>query len=191
MLPIVIEMEAPDWAESLMEFTRRLRAAFGRRLVRVIALPSPDLQVYDSNVLVVLDGFDREDVRRVLELGLEVDERINPLVVGRDEEDAVEAFTAPMGLSRWRAESLMEFTRRLRAAFGRRLVRVIALPSPDLQVYDSNVLVVLDGFDREDVRRVLELGLEVDERINPLVVGRDEEDAVEAFTAEGGEGVEA
>ncbi len=97
MLPIVIEMEAPDWAESLMEFTRRLRAAFGRRLVRVIALPSPDLQVYDSNVLVVLDGFDREDVRRVLELGLEVDERINPLVVGRDEEDAVEAFTAEGG----------------------------------------------------------------------------------------------
>ena len=191
MLPIVIEMEMSDWTESLMEFARRLKRIFGRRLLKVIALPSPDVQVYDSNVLVVLDAFDRDDVRRVVKLGLDVDERINPLVVGRDEEDAIEAFTAPIRISRWRTESLMEFARRLKRIFGRRLLKVIALPSPDVQVYDSNVLVVLDAFDRDDVRRVVKLGLDVDERINPLVVGRDEEDAIEAFLSEEGQSVEA
>lgn len=99
MLPIVIEMEMSDWTESLMEFARRLKRIFGRRLLKVIALPSPDVQVYDSNVLVVLDAFDRDDVRRVVKLGLDVDERINPLVVGRDEEDAIEAFLSEEGQS--------------------------------------------------------------------------------------------
>ncbi len=97
MLPIVIEMGLPDWSESLMEFAHRLKSAFGSRLVRIIALPSPDLSVYDSNVLVVLDRFDREDVRRVLELAIEVDERINPLVAGKWERDAVEAFISEGG----------------------------------------------------------------------------------------------
>ncbi len=190
MLPIVIEMGLPDWTESLMEFTRRLKRIFGSRLVRVVALPSPDLSVYDSNVLVVLDSFDREDVRKVVRLALEVDERINPLVAGKWEMDAVEAFTAPLAISKWRTESLMEFTRRLKRIFGSRLVRVVALPSPDLSVYDSNVLVVLDSFDREDVRKVVRLALEVDERINPLVAGKWEMDAVEAFTSEGGADIE-
>ncbi len=97
MLPIVIEMGLPDWTESLMEFTRRLKRIFGSRLVRVVALPSPDLSVYDSNVLVVLDSFDREDMRKVVRLALEVDERINPLVAGKWERDAVEAFTSEGG----------------------------------------------------------------------------------------------
>lgn len=52
------------------------------------------------------------------------------------------------------------------------------------------MLVVLDGFDRDDVRRVLEIALEVDERINPLVAGKWERDAVEAFISEGGEDIE-
>lgn len=47
MLPIVIEMELPSWSESLMEFARRLREAFGRRLIRIIALPP---LIYQSTI---------------------------------------------------------------------------------------------------------------------------------------------
>ncbi len=52
------------------------------------------------------------------------------------------------------------------------------------------MLVVLDGFDRDGVRGALEIALKADERINPLVAGKWERDAVEAFISEGGEDIE-
>ena len=93
MLPIVVETSASEsWLDSVIEFSRKLRSRFGRRLLRVIALPSPDQEVHDSNVLVFLDRYDPRDADAVVELALRVDERINPLVASADEEDEVEAF---------------------------------------------------------------------------------------------------
>lgn len=71
----------------MLRFAERLKAHFGRRLVRVIALPSPDQEVYEPNVLVLLDKYDSRDVDIVVKLASEVDERINPLIASVDERD--------------------------------------------------------------------------------------------------------
>ncbi|MDK2384453.1 MAG: hypothetical protein QI199_06580 [Candidatus Korarchaeota archaeon] len=93
MLPIVVEASASEsWLDSVIKFSQELRSHFGRRLLRVIALPSPDQEVHDSNVLVVLDRYDLGDVDAVIEIASRIDERINPLVASADEEDEVEAF---------------------------------------------------------------------------------------------------
>ncbi len=43
-------------------------------------------------MLVVLDRYDLRDADAVVELALQIGERINPLVASADEEDEVEAF---------------------------------------------------------------------------------------------------
>ncbi len=93
MLPIVVETSVSgSWLNSVLKFAEKLRSRFGKRLIRVIALPDPDQEVYDSNVLVVLDSYDLRDAELVVELACEVDERINPLVAGEDEREEMEAF---------------------------------------------------------------------------------------------------
>ena len=92
MFPIIVEVSSQEWLDSVLSFSRRLMMAYGGRLKRVIALPSPDQRVYESNVLVVLADYSSEDMDRVVEIALEVDERIVPLVAGEGEEDVVEAF---------------------------------------------------------------------------------------------------
>ncbi len=97
MFPIIIEMQGPEiWRESVLKFTRKLREVFGDRLLRVIALPSPDDQVYESNVLVVLRKASLDDVSKVVEVAVESGERINPLVVDEGDE-AVMKFLAAGG----------------------------------------------------------------------------------------------
>ncbi len=96
MFPIVVESET-SWLESLIRFVQELKRAFRERLKRVIALPSPEMRVYDSNVLVVLDRYDLKDVDLVVELALKVDERINPLVSSEGEGD-IRAFLGEGGV---------------------------------------------------------------------------------------------
>ncbi len=96
MFPIVVESET-SWLESLIKFVQELRREFKGRLKKVIALPSPEMRVYDSNVLVVLDRYDLKDVDLVVELALKVDERINPLVSSEEEGD-VKAFLGEGGV---------------------------------------------------------------------------------------------
>ncbi|MCC6029871.1 MAG: hypothetical protein LM591_07005, partial [Candidatus Korarchaeum sp.] len=63
MLPIVLEMRGPEgWTASIIKLAEGLMLHFGKRLKRVIALPSPDDQVYDSNVLVVIEKPTLDDV---------------------------------------------------------------------------------------------------------------------------------
>ncbi len=98
MFPIIIEMQSPEsWRESIITFTRKLRSIFGERLVRVIALPSPDEQEYESNVLVVLREVSLEDVRAVVRAAVESGENINPLVV-EEGDPAVKVFMAAGGM---------------------------------------------------------------------------------------------
>ena len=185
-MPIVLEMRSrAEWRETLIRFAEELRKEFGDRLIRVIALPSPEDEVYDSNVLVVMDEPDQRDRMTVIEIAVRVGEKINPLVVGEDEEDAVRAFLAVPFRTHWDGEHI-RFAEELRKEFGDRLIRVIALPSPEDEVYDSNVLVVMDEPDQRDRMTVIEIAVRVGEKINPLVVGEDEEDAVRAFLAAGG-----
>ncbi|MDK2384729.1 MAG: hypothetical protein QI199_08010 [Candidatus Korarchaeota archaeon] len=93
MLPIIVEMRVPEgWRKTVLRFASELRELFGDRLLRVIALPNPEDGVYESNVLVVLEGADQEDVMRVMEVAVSVDERLNPLVVDEEDEEAVRMF---------------------------------------------------------------------------------------------------
>ncbi len=93
MLPIIVEMEGPeDWRERILRFADSLRNLFGERLLRVIALPDPDMEIYESNVLVVLREAKQEDVMKVMDVAMKVDEKLNPLVLDEGDEDAVNMF---------------------------------------------------------------------------------------------------
>ncbi len=86
-----------DWNNEHMRFAEELKKAFGERLIRVIALPSPDDEVYDSNVLVVIDRPDQEDRMAVIKIAVKTGDKLNPLVAGEEEEDAIRAFLAAGG----------------------------------------------------------------------------------------------
>ncbi len=93
MLPIIVEMGVPEsWRKAVLRFASELGELFGDRPIRVIALPHPEDEVYESNVLVVLRGAAQEDVMRVMEVAVGVDERLNPLVVDEEDEEAVRMF---------------------------------------------------------------------------------------------------
>ncbi|MGC8932789.1 MAG: hypothetical protein ACP5KE_07260 [Candidatus Methanodesulfokora sp.] len=191
MPPIVLEMRSKsDWRDMVIRFAEELKKAFGERLIRVIALPSPDDEVYDSNVLVVIDRPDQEDRMAVIKIAVKTGDKLNPLVAGEEEEDAIRAFLAMPSRADWNNEH-MRFAEELKKAFGERLIRVIALPSPDDEVYDSNVLVVIDRPDQEDRMAVIKIAVKTGDKLNPLVAGEEEEDAIRAFLAAGGRDVEA
>ncbi len=190
MLPIVLEMRGSEgWAVSIIKFAEALMLHFGVRLKRVIALPSPDDQVYDSNVLVVIENPTLDDVRRVMELAVRSGERLNPLVVDEGDEEAVRVFMSSLPIKTDWGDEHIKFAEALMLHFGVRLKRVIALPSPDDQVYDSNVLVVIENPTLDDVRRVMELAVRSGERLNPLVVDEGDEEAVRVFMSSGGRDV--
>ncbi|MGC9104799.1 MAG: hypothetical protein ACP5JF_08465 [Candidatus Methanodesulfokora sp.] len=191
MPPIVLEMRSKsDWRDMVIRFAEELKKAFGERLIRVIALPSPDDEVYDSNVLVVIDRPDQKDRMAVIKIAVKTGDKLNPLVAGEEEEDAIRAFLAMPSRADWNNEH-MRFAEELKKAFGERLIRVIALPSPDDEVYDSNVLVVIDRPDQKDRMAVIKIAVKTGDKLNPLVAGEEEEDAIRAFLAAGGRDVEA
>jgi len=74
----------------------------------------------------------------------------------------------------------------LRSAFGTRLLRIIALPSPEDEVYESNILVVIKSATQEDVRKVMDIAVRSGENLNPLVVNEEDEEAVVKFIGSGG-----
>ncbi|MEM2604831.1 MAG: hypothetical protein QW353_08040, partial [Candidatus Korarchaeum sp.] len=86
MLPIVLEMTSESsWREAVMRFAEELKKVFGDRLLRVIALPSPDDDVYDSNVLVIMSKPSQSDRMEVVRIAVEVGDKLNPLVTDEDE----------------------------------------------------------------------------------------------------------
>ncbi len=187
VLPIVVEFSSSrEWRRAVMDFASRLEASLGGRLVRVVALPDPEAEVYQSNVLVVLREVRPGDFELVARLASEVGERINPLLASEGEEDVLELFIlAGKAGSAWSGEDL-KFASRLSEALGGRLVRVVALPDPEAEVYQSNVLVVLREVRPGDFELVARLASEVGERINPLLASEGEEDVLELFMAAGG-----
>ncbi|RDD53666.1 MAG: hypothetical protein BA066_03130 [Candidatus Korarchaeota archaeon NZ13-K] len=73
---------------------------------------------------------------------------------------------------------------------------VVALPSPEDRLYDSNVLVMLDECDPKASMLVMRATVNAEERLgvggvlSPLVVGPEDRDAVERFREHGGEVLE-
>ncbi|MGC9103961.1 MAG: hypothetical protein ACP5JF_04105 [Candidatus Methanodesulfokora sp.] len=98
MFPIVMEMSSSKkWRSAILKFIDKLESSFPDRLVRVIALSSPDDEVYESNVLVVLKEIRPEDFELVSRVASEVGERVNPLLAGEEERDVLELFMAHGG----------------------------------------------------------------------------------------------
>ena len=83
----------------------------------------------------------------------------------------------------------MAFARRLADALSDRLVRVISLSSPDDEVYESNVLIVLKEIKSEDFEIVSRIASKVGDKVNPLLAREDEKDALDLFIFHGGRDV--
>jgi len=85
------------WLKLIRTFSDELEAELGDRLLRIIALPSPDDLVYESNVLVVVKEANSETVKLVGRLALKAQEKVgasglNFLVVSEQDEWAQRAF---------------------------------------------------------------------------------------------------
>ena len=121
---------------------------------------------------------------------------LSPLIVGPEDRDAVERFLgyrredAPWG------ELLTTFLQELSELIPGRVRLVVALPSPEDRLYDSNVLVVLDEHDPEATMLVMRAAVRAEDRLgvggvlSPLIVGPEDRDAVERFREHGGKVLE-
>jgi len=94
-MPLI--MPKMRWRNTVMSFAQSLRSAFGTRLLRIIALPSPEDEVYESNILVVIKSATQEDVRKVMDIAVRSGENLNPLVVNEEDEEAVVKFIGSGG----------------------------------------------------------------------------------------------
>ena len=172
-------------------FAMRLRDRLGEKLRYVIASPSEDLLVYDSNVLVVVNVEDFEVRKDVVEVESEVEKEfswkigISPLITKENNEALIKNFINSFyekfpSNEAW-MKAVVKFSKKLRDRLGEKLRYVIASPSEDLLVYDSNVLVVVDAEDFEVRKDVIEIEGEVEKEfswkigISPLITKENNE----------------
>ncbi len=78
-----------EWRQLLSNFLRELESIPG--VIRLIALPSPEDRLYESNVLVVVDEYSYELVLRIMEAAARAERRsgirgvLSPTVATQDE----------------------------------------------------------------------------------------------------------
>ena len=90
MYAVAVNLKTPrSWRLKVQDFISKLEEAFGSRLIAVVALPSPEDLLYDSNVLIVLDKLKEGDLEKTAAI---TPDEISPLVVPEEDKDAVEAF---------------------------------------------------------------------------------------------------
>ncbi len=92
MYSIAINLRSPKYRrDKLSAFVERLEREFDGRLRLVVALPTPDDRLYESNVLIVLDEVRREDS---LIVASAAPEDVSPLLVPQEDREVIEAFTS-------------------------------------------------------------------------------------------------
>ena len=190
LFPLIIRPSEP-WDMAVSLFAMRLRDRLGEKLRYVIASPSEDLLVYDSNVLVVVNVEDLEVRKDVVEVESEVEKEfswkigISPLITKENNEALIKNFINSFyekfpSNEAW-MKAVVKFSKKLRDRLGEKLRYVIASPSEDLLVYDSNVLVVVDAEDFEVRKDVIEIEGEVEKEfswkigISPLITKENNE----------------
>jgi len=190
LFPLIIRPSEP-WDMAVSLFAMRLRDRLGEKLRYVIASPSEDLLVYDSNVLVVVNVEDFEVRKDVVEVESEVEKEfswkigISPLITKENNEALIKNFINSFyekfpSNEAW-MKAVVKFSKKLRDRLGEKLRYVIASPSEDLLVYDSNVLVVVDAEDFEVRKDVIEIEGEVEKEfswkigISPLITKENNE----------------
>ncbi|MEM0296064.1 MAG: hypothetical protein QW221_07865, partial [Candidatus Korarchaeum sp.] len=131
----------------------------------------------------------QSDRMEVVRIAVEVGDKLNPLVTDEDERTIRLFLAAGLHMRAEWDDEHVRFAEELKKVFGDRLLRVIALPSPDDDVYDSNVLVIMSKPNQSDRMEVVRIAVEVGDKLNPLVTDEDER-TIRLFLAAGGRDVE-
>jgi len=186
------------WGRAVVKFLNLLRDSLHDSLLMVISTSAEYPLIYDSNVLVVVEDDSIDVVKRVLKAKRDVEKEfndeisINPLITTRKEERIINAFRNMLSNQLpskdvWE-KAIVKFTEKLHAE--KLAVQVLAL-APNEQLYDSNVLVVVEDDSIDVVKRVLKAKRDVEKEfndeisINPLITTRKEERIINAFKGRG------
>jgi hypothetical protein len=136
--------------------------------VRIIARSSPDDLIYGSNVAVVVEKADADLTKEVSRAALDAMEDtgmegLSPITIS--EGDPIEiSFMGRyerriVGKDDW-IKLVRRFEEILRERIGDRFIRLVARPSPDDLVYESNVAVVVRKADLSTMREVSRAALD-------------------------------
>jgi hypothetical protein len=161
------------WLKLIRRFEEILRERIGDRIVRIIARSSPDDLIYGSNVAVVVERTDADLTREVSRAALDAMEEVgieglSPITI--PEGDPIEiSFMGRYekriaGKDEW-IKLIRRFEEILRERIGDRFIRLVARPSPDDLVYESNVAVVVRKADLNTIREVSRAALDAMEEV--------------------------
>jgi len=161
------------WLKLIRRFEEILRERIGDRIVRIIARSSPDDLIYGSNVAVVVERADADLTREVSRAALDAMEEVgieglSPITI--PEGDPIEiSFMGRYekriaGEGEW-IKLIRRFEEILRERIGDRFIRLVARPSPDDLVYESNVAVVVREADLNTIREVSRAALDAMEEV--------------------------
>ncbi len=170
----ILEMRvAGDWLKLVRRFEDILRERIGEKIVRIIARSSPDDLIYGSNVAIVVEKADAHLIKEVSRAALDAMEEIgvdglSPITI--TEGDPMEhAFMGRYGERAVEREDWLKLVRRfeeiLRERIGEEFIKLVARPSPDDLVYESNVAVVVKRADLSTLREVSRAALDAMEEI--------------------------
>jgi hypothetical protein len=165
----ILEMRVEKgWIKLVRRFEEILRERIGDRIVRIIARSSPDDLIYGSNVAVVVEKADADLTKEVSRAALDAMEDtgiegLSPITIS--EGDPIEiSFMGRyekriVGKDDW-IKLVRRFEEILRERIGDRFIRLVARPSPDDLVYESNVAVVVRKADLNTMREVSRAALD-------------------------------
>ena len=170
----ILEMRvAGDWLKLVRRFEDILRERIGEKIVRIIARSSPDDLIYGSNVAIVVEKADAHLIKEVSRAALDAMEEIgvdglSPITI--TEGDPMEhAFMGRYGERAVEREDWLKLVRRfeeiLRERIGEEFIKLVARPSPDDLVYESNVAVVVKRSDLSTLREVSRAALDAMEEV--------------------------
>jgi hypothetical protein len=165
----ILEMRVEkDWIKLIRRFEEILRERIGDRIVRIIARSSPDDLIYGSNVAVVVEKADADLTKEVSRAALDAMEDtgiegLSPITIS--EGDPIEiSFMGRYEKRIIEKDDWLKLVRRfeeiLRERIGDRFIRLVARPSPDDLVYESNVAVVVRKADLNTMREVSRAALD-------------------------------
>ena len=170
----ILEMRVEKgWLKLIRRFEEILRERIGDRIVRIIARSSPEDLIYGSNVAVVVERADTDLTREVSRAALDAMEEVgmeglSPITIS--EGDPIEiSFMGRYekriaGKDEW-IKLIRRFEEILRERIGDRFIRLVARPSPDDLVYESNVAVVVRKADLNTIREVSRAALDAMEEV--------------------------
>ena len=165
----ILEMRVDKgWLRLVRRFEEILRERIGDKIVRIIARSSPDDLIYGSNVAVVVEKADADLTKEISRAALDAMEDtgiegLSPITIS--EGDPIEiSFMGRYekriaGKDDW-IKLVRRFEEILRERIGDRFIRLVARPSPDDLVYESNVAVVVSKADLNTMREVSRAALD-------------------------------